>query len=210
MVQVEKYNLPDLEIIQNKLQSYKLWIPDNTYIILGASNTPENALNTAAVEEDKITVLKRPSGGQTVILTPQTLVISVFFPSASSLHPSKIFYHVNAVIIQSLADEGIETLSMRGISDIAIADKKILGSSIYKSKEKIFYHAVLNFNEDTTTFDRYLKHPTREPDYRKGRNHKDFVTSLVENGYQKSMQTIVNSLKKYFTDYLFTIEEEKE
>ena len=210
MVQVEKYNLPDFEIFQNGRQSFKLWIPDKIYIILGASNTPEDALNIDNIQSDKITVYKRPSGGQTVVLTPKTLVISVFFPDAISLHPLKIFYHVNTIIIKSLAAEGIENLSPKGISDIAISDKKILGSSIYKSKEKIFYHAVLNFNENPDTFDRYLKHPKREPDYRKGRIHKDFVTSIVENDYKKSMQTIADSIKKYFRDYLFTITEEKE
>jgi lipoate-protein ligase A len=30
---------------------------------------------------------------------------------------------------------------------------------------------------------RYLKHPSREPDYRAGRKHEEFVTSLAAAGY---------------------------
>jgi lipoate-protein ligase A len=33
-------------------------------------------------------------------------------------------------------------------------------------------------NADLSLIDRYLKHPPREPDYRRGRSHLDFVMSV--------------------------------
>ena len=31
--------------------------------------------------------------------------------------------------------------------------------------------------------EKYLKHPSKEPDYRQGRKHSEFVTSLHESGF---------------------------
>jgi lipoate-protein ligase A len=77
---------------------------------------------------------------------------------------------------------------------VAIGDKKILGSSIYRRRKILFYHAVLNVSEPIETIERYIKHPTREPDYRNGRKHHEFVTSLHAEGYKLTMKKIIRSL----------------
>ena len=86
----------------------------------------------------------------------------------------------------------------KGISDIAIKDKKILGSAIYRSKDKIFYQAVLNVSENPQLFDKYLKHPKKEPDYRNGRLHSDFVTSFHAEGYVIDAISIIQALRPLF------------
>jgi len=62
----------------------------------------------------------------------------------------------------------------------------------------LLYHAVLNLGEPASTFERYLKHPSKEPDYRKGRSHSDFVTSLKEKGYANSAHHMENMLSLSF------------
>ncbi|MCK7539718.1 MAG: hypothetical protein MZV63_56820 [Marinilabiliales bacterium] len=49
-------------------------------------------------------------------------------------------------------------------------------------RARLVYHAVLNLGEGTDVFERYLRHPRREPDYRQGRLHSEFVTSLEGGG----------------------------
>jgi lipoate-protein ligase A len=73
------YNLPDIFLLKDKTKCFLTWIPDKTYIILGTSNKAEEALFLEKVKQDDITVFKRPSGGQTVMLTPNNLIISVVF-----------------------------------------------------------------------------------------------------------------------------------
>ena len=53
---------------------------------------------------------------------------------------------------------------------------------------------MLNISEDAEVFEHYLKHPVKEPDYRKGRSHKDFVTSLKAEGYTINTEEIINML----------------
>jgi len=201
MLNVTQYNLPDIDLLNRKTNQFLIWIPDKVYVVLGASNNPALALNIDNVMNDNIPVLKRPSGGQTVILTPNNIVIAAVFFDKRSLHPKDVFQDINKLIISTIEQVGINNLSQMGISDITMAGKKILGSSIYRSKEALLYHAVLNLGEPASTFERYLKHPTKEPDYRQGRSHSEFVTSLKEIGYTKSYHHMENELSLTFERY---------
>lgn len=196
MINPAKYYLPDIQLLEDKTKRFVIWIPDKTYIVLGASNQAEDALFIENVKQDDVAVLKRPSGGQTVMLTPNNLIIAVVYNDPTSLHSQNIFRDINQQLIAVLEKSGIQNLSLNGISDIAIFGKKILGSAIYRNKDKLLYHAVLNLGEPASTFERYLKHPSREPDYRKGRNHTEFVTSLREKGYSQTYSQLADALSQ--------------
>lgn len=197
MLNLSNYYLPDTHLLTDTTQKYMVWVPDSTYIVLGASNNMQDALIMENVLIDNIPVLKRPSGGQTVILTPKNLIISVVF-SDDKIRPKDIFDLMNGLIIEVLKNHNVNHLSLNGISDIAIYEKKILGSSIYRTKNILFYHAVLNVSESSKTFEKYLQHPSKEPDYRKGRKHGEFITSLEDNGLVCSQDELKKALMDIF------------
>lgn len=193
---LNEYDLIDSEMIKEMPPRYKVlvWRPSFVCVVLGQSNKSDTSVREENVIEDKVPVYKRPSGGETVVLSPQTLVISILIPEKNFRSPRIYFKEINQKIIQALQQTGIENLRTDGISDICIHEKKILGSSIYRSKDRVFYHAVLNVSETTHTLERYLKHPPREPEYRNGRSHKDFVTSLTARGYNIDFQNLRQTL----------------
>jgi lipoate-protein ligase A len=133
---------------------------------------------------DGVPVYQRPSGGETVVLSPGTPVISILKSGDRFKSPSLYFNSYSEKIIRALRALGVRDLRTDGISDICIGNKKILGSSIYRNKDRVLYHAVLNVSEPAETIERYLKHPVREPEYRRGRGHGEFVTSLLKEGYR--------------------------
>ena len=193
-LELHKYDLPELEIFTTEPGDYKFsaWVPDNYYLVLGSSNKIEKSINQEAVLKDRIKVYKRPSGGETVILSPKTVVLSALVRTEGFIDPQIIFRNANQLIMKKLSSIGIKGLQYRGISDVAIDGKKILGSSIYRKKQKAFYHAVLNVHETTALMEKYILHPPREPGYRKGRSHKDFVTSLHDAGYPFTPAQLAN------------------
>lgn len=195
-IKVRTYDLPDIEplVTNNATDEFFVWVPDKKYLVLGKGNQPEKSLYLEKVFEDRIEILKRPSGGETVILSPNTLVLSAVVTTSSLENPTKYFKIFNERIIAGLEYFGIKNLNQKGISDISIGEKKILGSSIYRTKDKIFYHAVLNVAETVETIEKYIKHPSREPDYRKGRRHRDFVTSLKNENYELDIFKLKNVL----------------
>ena len=198
MIDVRSYDLEDYSIFHSDKESdFCIWQPDKTYIILGRSNRiVEDSVHVGKALENGVEIYKRPSGGEAVILTPDTLVVSVKLPIDNSIKTHHYFKLINNSIIATLTDLGIKQLGNKGISDISIGIKKILGSSIYRKQKTIFYHAVLNVSEPIETISMYLKHPTREPDYRKGRDHHEFVTSLKQEGYEFTIGELRIQLNK--------------
>ncbi len=198
MFKISDYCLPDIKLLEEESKKALFWMPDHTYIVLGASNKPEDSLFTEKVKQDNIIVMKRLSGGQTVMLTPNNMIIAVVFPDVNTLQAKNVFYNINTLIISALEESGINDLSLMGISDITLSGKKILGSAIYRNKDKLLYHAVLNLSEPASTYEKYLKHPSKEPDYRNGRKHIDFVTSLKDSGYTVTYNNLESVLSHFF------------
>ncbi|MDP4183698.1 MAG: hypothetical protein Q8862_00875 [Bacteroidota bacterium] len=197
---IRRYNLPDISIIEKNGCGFIVWQPERDYIILGQSNDVEKSLDEEEVITDCVPVYKRPSGGDAVILTPKTLVIAKVVKQDLLKNPQAYFETFNSKVISALNSLGVKNIETKGISDIAIGDKKIFGSSIYRSGNILFYHAVLNVNETTEKMERYLKYPQREPDYRHKRTHRDFVTSLFAQGYHIDMKLLKEEITKAFCE----------
>jgi len=201
MIDIKEYNFPDEELIrsENPADHCVIWQPESISLILGQSNKGPESVHAQKAMADNIPVYKRPSGGQAVLISPNTIIISVIRKREKFQSIKPYFEQYNNKIIEALESFGISNLRQNGISDISIGDKKILGSAIYQNKDRIFYHAVLNVKEDAELIGEYLKHPPQEPDYREGRSHTEFVTSLAEQGYELEIQDIVKTLQQKFT-----------
>jgi len=189
-VEVRPYDLPDAAIFGGTGGGMLVWQPAETVIVLGQSNTPERSLITKNVLSDGIPVTKRPTGGEAVILTPEMAVITVAREFTEMARSKEFFMEVNGRILDVLSDLGVKNYGTRGISDITIGHRKILGSSMHRRENRLVYHAVLNLAGDPSIFGRYLRHPSREPDYRRYRPHGEFVTSLRNEGYNITFQDI--------------------
>jgi len=100
------------------------------------------------------------------------------------------------VVCEALERLGVRDVQPRGISDLAIREKKILGTSIYRTRLVLFYQASLLVSNDLSVFTRYLAMPTRVPDYRRGRSHEDFCTTLSREGYSLSVAEVMTALKE--------------
>jgi lipoate-protein ligase A len=190
------YDLPDAFLFKGVSTGILVWQPQETIIVLGQSNSIETSLYADAVSADGLRVTKRPSGGETVILTPSTLAFTVAkrFPV---MIPFRDFFRiVNSTVIAGLEELGVSLLGSKGISDITIGNRKIMGSSMRKVNDKLVYHAVLNLRENPAIFGKYLRHPRREPDYRAGRSHDEFVTSLANQGYQFTADEVISMLNR--------------
>lgn len=194
-----KYSLPDSIILEPGFDAnYYIWQPNNVYIVLGRANSIESSVIEENALLDNVKVFKRPSGGESVVLSPSMLVFSSKFKKEKDKRPGDYFAAINSSLINEFTLLGIRDLYSKGISDISINNKKIMGSSMYLSGNTLFYHAVLNVCEDVNLLSRYLKHPRREPNYRIGRSHTEFVTSIHKEGYKLDISNIKKAVKQSF------------
>jgi lipoate-protein ligase A len=158
------------------------WVPENTHVILGASNRADTEIHEEVCALDHVPVLKRYGGGGTVVLHPGCVVVGVGLWVKSPFQNQMYFQLLNQAIINGLAlwNPACGVLSQNGISDICIGSKKIAGTSLFRSKHYLLYQASILVDPKLHLIERYLRHPSKEPNYRLNRSHSDFLTSLQE------------------------------
>lgn len=177
---------------------YRLWEPSFPLIVLGRSSRPEDDLFGENCAADSIKVIKRLGGGKSVLLAPGMLVISLAAETARFLGHLYYARAINQVIKKTLTALGVGNIYFKGVSDLALDDRKILGCCLYithwQRRWVFLYQGSLLFNLDLNTMARYLRHPPWEPDYRRGRTHQEFLTTLTDQGYRLNIMLFASHL----------------
>ena len=161
--------------------AHRVWIPEESAAVLGNSQKPEVELNLENAIADSLPVYKRSGGGGCVLLSPKGFCYALRFQKKPELHIQD-YFGLGTGALQNLLQMqwGLES-RQRGISDLCIGPKKILGCSLYMPRDCVVYYASVLFEPDMENIAKYLAHPSKEPDYRKGRNHSDFLTFLKDH-----------------------------
>lgn len=158
------------------------WVPDRPVVVLGSSNVAVNEVEMERCAEAGISVLKRYGGGGTVLLHGGCVIVSAGV-WVSQLYQNKLYFDVmNRAVIAALAAAWptLANLTQRGLSDIVMGQKKVAGTSLFRSRNYLLYQASLLIEPRIEMIAHYLKHPTKEPDYRQGRSHGDFITGIAD------------------------------
>jgi len=197
---IRDYDLDDRLLLEEARTpfAFLVWRPAQTVVVIGKGNRPELAVFSDAALADGVPVLRRPSGGEAVILSPEMLCVSAVRNTTRQQPSPRYFRHYNGLIIRALQALRIDGVGQQGISDLAVGGRKILGSSIYRNKNRVFYHAVLNVAGRTDLMERYLCMPQRQPDYRRQRAHASFVTSLQELGHRPDFESLRQQISLEF------------
>jgi lipoate-protein ligase A len=180
----------------------RIYEPESVCIVLGAGRKVDEDVLIDRAVADAVPVLRRRGGGGTVVLSPGQLVLALVTEVASAFQNLKYFRAINDWFRVALRNLGVEGIEDRGISDLAIGNKKILGTSLYRRRKILFYQASLLVDNDLSLFDRYLSYPSKVPDYRKGRGHPDFCTNLRILGYALSVDQVKRSLEQVVSEEL--------
>jgi lipoate-protein ligase A len=181
--------------LADRERRHRVYEPDRTAAVLGAAGKPERDLKLAALAADGVPVLRRRGGGGAVILTPGQVVLALVVEVASDFGNREYARKINEWFIEALGALGVDGLEQRGITDLALRGRKVLGTSIYRSRRVLFYQASLLVANDVAVFARYLEHPYAEPDYRRGRDHDAFCTTLRAGGYDLDPARVIAALE---------------
>jgi lipoate-protein ligase A len=187
----------------------EVWIPDAPMVVLGRGNKVEKEVNVRACVEDGIPILKRLGGGGTVLLHSGCLIVSLGLWVKEFYANDRYFRLLNQSVIDCLNQELPQlSFDQRGHSDIVHGQLKIAGTSLFRSRNYLMYQASILVDMQIDWIEKYLAHPSLEPDYRKGRSHRDFLTDLGALGQKdvKRWQTIFDEQLPAFVDRNFAAE----
>lgn len=163
-------------------ESLRLWESSCPFVVLGAGGRIAEEADLAWCENHNIPLLRRCSGGGTVLQGPcclnYALVLSLEYrPSCASIDGTTQL--VLGRITQMLARQNV-LAEWRGTSDLAVADFKISGNAQRRKKRHVLFHGTLLLSGfDFETMARGLKHPPRQPGWRNQRHHNEFVRPIM-------------------------------
>ncbi len=167
----------------------------NRSVVIGKGSKPEAELNLDACIQDKVPVLKRHGGGCSVVLDPGNLIVSLVLPVREFRKHRKHFSQITRWLIDGLESVGVEGVYHDGISDLVFEDRKIGGSCLYCARDLLYYTSTLLVDPDLDRVSRYLKHPPREPGYRRGRPHGEFMGALSDRAWRRDIGELEDALR---------------
>ncbi len=159
----------------------RFWESDRYFVVLGASCRLVDDVHTAACEQDGIPVLRRASGGGTVLQGPGCLSYAFVLPL--TLHPElSDIRATNRLILERIAralHRWEPATAFRGISDLAIDEHKVSGNAQRRTRHALLFHGTVLHAMSGDLITRYLKQPVRQPDYRADRPHGTFLRTIT-------------------------------
>ena len=165
-------------INRDKIPQLRISVPFCPTIVLGKGSKPEVELHLEVCLDDDIPLRRRLGGGCAVVLDPGNVIVSVVLPTRGIKDNTRYFHALSDWLIQGLHSLGIDGIQREGTSDLTFEDRKVAGASIYRTAEYLYYSATLLVDPQFELIERYLQHPPREPQYRRGRSHRDFLIPL--------------------------------
>jgi len=177
---------------------HRLYEPGEVLVVLGAGRRAEEDVRLEEAAADGVPLQRRRGGGGTVVLTPGQAVLALVTEVSSPFRNREYFRAINHWFREALAALGVAAalIQDRGISDLALGERKILGTSLYRRRRILFYQGSLLVENDLALFDRYLRFPSRVPDYRQGRGHGEFCTTLAREGYTVPVAVVMETLEQ--------------
>ncbi|HLU50310.1 MAG TPA: lipoate--protein ligase family protein [Planctomycetota bacterium] len=156
----------------------RFWESPTHFVVLGVSGRLDEELDLETCRRDGLPILRRGSGGGTVLQGPGCLNFAVVLPFERDPRLRDLERSYEIVVGGAAAALGIEGVARRGRSDLAFGDRKIGGSAQKRTPRAILHHGTILYDFDLDLIARYLREPRKQPDYREKRHHLAFVTNL--------------------------------
>lgn len=158
----------------------RVWEWPSPAVVLGAGGILAEDVDEDCCRAAEVPILRRSSGGGTVLLGPGCLLYSVVLAYESS--PALREIPFSYVYILDRVREALAGLlpdpTQAGTSDLAADGLKFSGNAQQRKRTHLLHHGSLLYSFDLTQVSRFLRMPVRQPAYREQREHAAFLRNL--------------------------------
>lgn len=159
----------------------RFWEASKPFVVLGYSNKAVEEVDLEVCRKNLIPVLRRPSGGGTVLQGPGCLNYSLVLKIPET-GPLTHLTETNKVILErhreALTPLLGDSIRVQGVSDLTLGNLKFSGNAQRRKKDYFLFHGTFLYEFPLDLISRFLKMPSRKPEYRKDRSHQEFVTNI--------------------------------
>ncbi len=172
--------LDEAEATPEPRECLRLWEPAAPLVVVGRNSNIDGEVNVAYCREHGIPVLRRSSGGCSIVTGPGCLMYAVVLsyerrPRLKHLDETHRF--VLDTLLRGLRPL-VANVDRRGTCDLTVGPHKFSGNSVRCRRNALLYHGTLLYDFPLELASKTLKMPPREPEYRHGREHAAFITNL--------------------------------
>lgn len=159
----------------------RVWEPDHYFVVLGYSNRVASEVDVAACEAKGIPIFRRFSGGGTVLQGLGCFNYSLAVKHEPLGIPADLTVSYRFVLerhLKSCAVQGSAAIQIQGISDLTLDGRKFSGNAQHRKRLCTLFHGTFLLRFDLGIIETYLRMPSKQPAYRRGRSHGAFLCNL--------------------------------
>lgn len=159
----------------------RFWEPRQHFVVLGYSNKARAEVNLDSCRALGIPVLRRCSGGGTVLQGPGCLNYAFILkiqsgsPLEGITEANTFIMNRNREALNSLLDGNV---LIQGYTDLTMNGRKFSGNSQRRKRRCLLFHGSFLLDLDLDLVEQALQVPAKQPQYRRARSHKDFLINL--------------------------------
>ena len=156
----------------------RVWEQLRPAVVLGSGCRLAEDVDEAVCRADGVPVLRRSSGGGTVLLGSGCLLYTLVLDAAAAPELGGIRSSYAVILGRLAAALPVPGAEPAGISDLAAGGRKFSGNAQQRKRRFLLHHGTLLYAFDLSRVGRYLRPPPRQPEYRAGRDHAAFLSNL--------------------------------
>jgi len=159
----------------------RFWESPVPFVVLGYSNHLSDEVNQEFCRTQHISILRRYSGGGTVLQGPGCLNYALILriPEKGPLSTAR---GTNRFIMNRLRDALQPWLpvpvEIKGHTDLTMENRKFSGNSQRRKRKAILFHGTFLLDMDISLIHQALHLPNIKPEYRLNRSHEEFLIHL--------------------------------
>tara|TARA_R110002049_G_scaffold4601_6_gene32915 strand:+ start:130527 stop:131249 length:723 start_codon:yes stop_codon:yes gene_type:complete len=161
-------------------ETIRLWQFDHHVVVLGRSSKVDAEVNRDFCDRERVPVMRRCSGGAAVVGGPGCLMYSVILSQREKPELQKVDAAHRFVMDRVVAAIRCQVpeVQHQGICDVTFQNRKCSGNSLRITREHLLYHGTILYDADLAVLANCLSEAPRQPEYRRRRDHHDFVTNI--------------------------------
>jgi len=170
----------------------RFWMPEEYFVVIGYGNQIATEVNEKNCQDLGIPILRRCSGGGTVLQGPGCLNYALVLPIEEHFQgiteTNCFIMKRHAEALTPLLDEPV---SVGGHTDLIFKLRKFSGNAQRRRRRFLLFHGTFLLAIDPELMEQVLPAPSRQPDYRKNRSHAEFLTvlPLLPDRIKEALQT---------------------
>jgi len=172
--------LEQAEAASEPLELLRVWESPQVMVVVGRASRVAEEVDLEACGQRQIPVYRRTSGGAAVVAGPGCLMYAVIL--SYELHPQLHALDQAHDYVMDRVAAAVRRLDVpvdrQGICDLTLGGRKVSGNSVRCRRKTLLYHGTLLYDFPLELIPGCLKMPQRQPEYRQGRPHEEFVANL--------------------------------